>query len=642
MADNEVDVILQNYFATIAEKDSDALKLYEDNKRMRRLVEQTLKAREELEAQHCATQLLVTSLQNDLREKQHIIETQDKASALWRDGIAELRSILERPSEAAHGLSDVVDDVRRMSAELRSLRQGMEYAQWCCNEWEGYLLESLVASEARERRALERSAVHSLQALCEAAAEVRSLSMWAAAQEAATGSTIARWEAWHATTQQERESVAQKHAQALHRAELEVLHHARHAEAAHEKAEEMVQRLAAHEQEERAAHERRALEAKTQVGLVDLLVRRCTAAEEKWCDAVLEVRTVTHRLQRTMEELSGLSEEHEQALVEQEQNRLRVSKLAKKVEQLKEQQSEMEALQQRCSSQQEDLQALRDKYVAIADKERNLRYQLSTSTESAAAKLLSVEESLQAAERRAAVLEERLRTTQEEAWAAQKDIAALRRQVEQHRATDAVLKATQQQLRETEKHAFNLQEALDVLKAEHQAQLLAERESHAAEMVALAEANEDALQSQASEARARAVEAEERMQRAQETAMREKEALQRELQAWTAEVDTLKSELARGRQRAEAEKTAREVLEQQNRSETSVVRSMVELSFDDARRGLQVVELQGRLKSVQQRNRLLEEACQRSAGVIAQLREALYREQMTSRTLRLKDDSLSA
>ncbi|CAG9577262.1 conserved hypothetical protein [Leishmania major strain Friedlin] len=641
MADNEVDVILQNYFAAIAEKDSDALKLYEDNKRMRRLVEQTLKAREELEAQHCTTQLLVTSLQNDLREKQHIIETQDKAIAVWRDGIAELRSALERPSEVDHGLSDVVDDVRRMSAELRSLRQGMQYAQWCCNEWEGYLKESLVASEARERRALESSAAHSLQALCEAAAEVRRVWMQAAAQEAATGSTIARWEAWHATAQQERESAAEKHAQALHRAELEVLHHARRAEAAHKKADEMVQRMAAHEQEERVAHEWRALEAKTQVGLVDLLVRRCTAAEEKWCDAVREVRTVAHRLQRTMEELSRLSEVHEQTLVEQEQNRLRVSKLAKKVEQLKEQQSEMEALQQRCSSQQEELQALRDKYVAIADKERNLRYQLSTSTENAAAKLLSVEESLQAAERRATVLEERLRTTQE-ARAAQKDIAALRRQVEQHHATDAVLKVTQQQLRETEKHAFNFKEALEVLKAEHQAQLQAERDRHAAEIVALAEANEDALQSQTAEARARVVEAEERMQRAQETAMREKEALQRELQAWTAEVDTLKSELARGLQRAEAEKTAREVLEQQNRSEASVVRSMVELSFDDARRGLQVAELQGRLKSVQQRNRLLEEACRRSAGVIAQLREALYREQMTLRALRLKDDSLSA
>lgn len=642
MADNEVDVILQNYFATIAEKDSDALKLYEDNKRMRRLVEQTLKAREALEAQHCTTQLLVTSLQNDLREKQHIIETQDKASAVWCDGIAELRSILDRPSEADQGLSDVVDGVRRMSAELCSLRKGMQYAQWCCNEWEGYMLESLVASEARERRAFESSAAHLLQALCEAAAEVRSVWMRAAAQEAATGSAIARWEVWHATTQQECKSAAERHAQALHRAELEALHHARRAEAADEKAEEMAQRLAAHEQEERAAHERRVMEAKAQVGLVDLLVRRCTAAEENWCDAVLEVRTVTHRLKTTMEELSGLSEEHEQVLVEQVQNLLRVSKLVKKVEQLKEQQSELEALQQRCSLQQEELQTLRDKYVAIADKERNLRYQLSTSTESAAAKLLSVEKSLHAAERRTAVLEERLRTTQEESRAAQKDVAALRRQVEQHHVTDAVLKATQQQLRETEKHAFNFQEALEALKAEHQTQLQVERDRHAAEMVALAEANEDALQSQAAEARARAIAAEERMQRAQETALREKEALQRELQAWTAEVDTLKSELARGRQRAEAEKTAREVLEQQNRSETSVVRSMVELSFDDARRGVQVAELQGSLKNVQQRNRLLEEACRRSAGVIAQLREALYREQMTSRTLRLKDDSLSA
>ncbi|GET90076.1 hypothetical protein, conserved [Leishmania tarentolae] len=627
MADNEVDVILQNYFATIAEKDSDALKLYEDNKRMRLLVERTLKAREELEAQHCTAQLLVTSLKNDLCEKQHIIETQEKANAVWRDGISELRSILGRPSQVDDELSDVVDDVRRMSAELHSLREGMQYAQWCCNEWEGYLLESLVASEARERRAFESSAAHSLQALCEAAA---------------TMFTIARWEAWHATTQQEHERAEEKNVQALHQAELEVLHHARCAEDARQKAEEIAQRLAAHEQEERVAHERRVLEARAQVNLVDLLFHRCVAAEENWCDAVLEVRTITHRLKNIMEELSVLSQVHEQALLEKEQNRVRVSKLSKKVEQLKEEHSELEDLKQRCSLQQEELQALRDKYVAMADKERSLRYQLGASTESTASKLLSVEESLQAAERHTAVLEERLRATQEEARAAQKDVAALRRQAEQLHTIDAVLKATQEQLRETERHAFNFKEALEALKAEHQAQLKAERERHAAEMVALVEANEDELQSQAAQARARSVEAEERTKKVQETAMREKEALQQELQAWASEVDTLKSELARGRQRAEAEKTAREVLEQQNRSEASVVRSMVELSFDDARRGLQVAELQGRLKSVQQRNRLLEEACRRSAGAIAQLREALYREQMTSRTLRLKDDFISA
>ncbi|KAG5475068.1 hypothetical protein CUR178_04518 [Leishmania enriettii] len=641
MADTEVDVILQNYFATIAEKDSDALKLFEDNKRLRHLVDKALTARKELEAQYCATQLLVASLQADLREKQQLIEAQGKAIALWRDGASELRSILGRSPGVDHGLIDVVEDVRRVSAELCGLRQGVQYAQWCCGEWQMYVLESLTASEAHERRVVERTAADLLQALSEAAAEISSVRMWAAAQEAATGSTIAHWEAWHATEQQERESATEKHVQALHQAELEARHHARRAEAAQQDAKEMAQRLAAQQHEERLAHEWRALESMALTGLVDLLVRRCTAAEGNWGDTVLEVRTVTHQLERTMEELSGLSRVHEEALVEQEQTRLRLSRLSKKVEQLKEQQSELEELQQCCSSQQEELQALRDKYITITDKERSLRYQLSTSAESAAAKLLSAEESRQAAERYTAVLEERLRATQEEVRVAQKDAAALRRQVEQHRSVDAVLQATQQQLRETEKHAFNFQEALDALKEEHWAQLQVERDRHAAELAALTEANEEALQIQAAQARARASEAEERMQRALDAAAREKEALQRELQSWTAEVDALKSELARGRQRAEAEKTAREVLEQQSRSEASVMRSMVERSFDDARLGPQVAQLQARLRSVQQRNHLLEEACRRSAGVIAQLREALHREQMTLRTLRLKDDSLS-
>ncbi|KAG5474395.1 hypothetical protein LSCM1_03176 [Leishmania martiniquensis] len=642
MADSEVDLILQNYFATIAEKDSDALKLFEDNKRMRHLVEQVLKAREELEAQYCAAQLLVASLQADVREKQHRIEAQEKASAVWRDGVSELRSVLGRSPDKEREIADVIDDVRRISAEVCRLRKGVQYAQWCCGEWEAYVVESLIASEALERNVLERTAVDSLQTLCEAAAEVSSVRIWAAAQEAAAGSTIAHWEAWHVTTVQEREMEMEKHSQALHEAELKARRHARHAEAAQQSAKELAERLAAQQHEEQLAHEWRALASTAQVGLVDLLVRRCTAAEGNWCDTVLEVRTITHQLERAREELKGLSEAHEKGLVEQEQNRLRLSRLSKKLEQLKEQQSELEELQQRCTSQQEELQALRGKYMTIAEKERSLRYQLSTSAESTAAKLLTSEESRQAAERRTAVLEERLRATQEEARAAQKDVLALRRQAEKHLVTDAVLQATQLQLQETAKHAFNFQEALEALKVEHQAQLQVERDRHAAEMAALAEANEEVLQLQAAEARARAAEAEERTRQAQDTAAREREALQKELQLWTAEVDSLKLEVAKGRQRAEAEKTAREVLEQQSRSEASVVRSMVERSFDDARRGPQVARLQARLKSVQQRNDLLEEACRRSAGVIAQLREALHREQMTSRTLRLKDDSLSA
>ncbi|KAG5500482.1 hypothetical protein JKF63_03575 [Porcisia hertigi] len=640
MANSDVDVILHNYFATIAEKDSDALKLFEDNKRMRCLVEQALKAREELEAQLRTTQLLVASLQTDLREKHHLIEAQDKESAVWREGIAELRSVLDRPSELDHGLGDVVNDVRNILAELCSLRQNMQNSKWCCDEWEAYVLALLVASEARERHVLERAAIHSLQGLSEAMVEVRNVRIWATAHQAATEAIVADWESWQKTVQQDRECAKEKHAQALQRVSLMARRQANLAISAQQNAKEMEQRLMGQQYEEHFARERSALEAEAQLDLMNLLIHRCAAAEKKWCTAVLDARTVTHQLEESVKKFSDLFQAHEEALVEQHQNRLRVSKLTKNLERLKEQQSELEELQQRCSMQQEELQALRHKYVSIADKERNLRYQLNTATETAAAKLLSSEESLQSAERRAVVLEERLNAAREEARAAQKEVSVLKQQVEQHHTTDAVLQATQQQLRETEKHAFNFQEALEMLKADHRAQLQTERDRHEAEMAELADANEETLQRQAAQASARVEEAEERAARARETAAREKEELRRELEAWSAEVDVLKSELAKSRQGAEAEKAARKVLEQQSRSEASVVRSMVERSLDDAQRGPQLVELQKSLSIVQQRNGVLEEACRRSASVIAQLREALHKERMTSRSLRLKDDIL--
>ncbi|KAK7198971.1 hypothetical protein NESM_000864500 [Novymonas esmeraldas] len=640
MAESDVDVILHNYFATIAEKDSDALKLFEDNKRMRSLVERALAAREELEARQRSSQLLLDALHTELREKQLLIDAQDAESAVWRSGIAELRGLLDRPSELDHNLADVVDDVRRMSAELHSLRQGMKYAQWCCNEWEAHALESLALSENRERRVLEAAAARVLPALRTAAAEVRSICRLAAEQGAAAESAVAQCESWRAAVQLDREQEVLRQAQTLHRAEAEAVHHARRADAALQSAESAAQELAAKRRGDRLAELRGALELECQAGRVEVLSHRCAAAEVNWRGAVWEVRRVTHQWQAAVRERDGIAQTRELELVEREQLRVRVAKLSKKVEHLREQQSELEEAQQRCTAQQQEMQALRDRYATTVEKERHLRLQLSGATEAAAVKLARAEESRHAAERRAAVLEERLHAAHDESATAQKEAAALRRQLEQHHTTAAVLQATQQQLRDTEKHAFNFHEALASLKGEHAAQLQAERDRHAAEMAALVEAHNEALERHATLARSRADEAEARAQQAQETATREKEALQGELQAWTVEVDALKLEAARSHQRAEAEKVAREVLEQQSRSEVSVVRSMVERSVDDARRGPLVAELRTQLGSLQQRNGLLEEACRRGASVIAQLREALHRAQMSSRrTLQPGDDS---
>lgn len=638
MSDSDVDVILQNYFATIAEKDSDALKLFEDNKRMRRLVEQALGAREELEAQLRTTQVLVASLQADLREKQLLIAAQDAESAAWREGMAELRVVLDRPSELDHGLRDVVEDVRGMAAELRSLRQGMQYAQWCCSEWEGYVVDFLTASEDRERRALEQAALPSLRALCEAASEVHSVRLLAAAQEALASTTVAQWEALHASTRQKGEASAQKQAQALHRTGMEVQHHARRAYLAESAAHELQQRLTAEAELARWAQTCSALASEERDSVVDLLVERCAAAEGLHRATAREVRRLGCALAASQDELRRLTDRHEALLTEQEQGRLRLAKLSRRVEESKEQQSALAELQQRYSTAQEEMQALRDRYISLADKERHLRHQHGTATEAASTKLQDVEESLQAAERHKAVLEERLRASQDEAKAAHKEVFALRKQQESAQATEAVLQATQAQLRETERHAFNFQEALDTLKAEHQAELCAVQDRHAQAMAALAEGHEEALEQRDATWASRLAEAEARERDAAAATASDKAKMQAEVGAWAAEVEKLKKVAARCRERAEAEAAARLVLEEQSRSEASVLRSVMERSLDEARRAPVLVDVQTRLASVQQRNRLLDEACRRSAGVIAQLRESLHREQMVSRALRLREE----
>ncbi|KPA85321.1 hypothetical protein ABB37_01654 [Leptomonas pyrrhocoris] len=642
MADNDVDEILQKFFVTIAEKDADAFKLYEDNKRMRDLVEQTLRAREELESRHHTTIVLVKSLQTALDEKERLIAAQDSENAAWREHIAELRALLDRPSELQHGLGDVVEDVRNMSAELRSLRHAFQYAQWCCDGWEQYAAEAVVQQEVRERAALEETAMTLLDTLRQHTMQLYFVMRDAKAQNTTSSGAVKQWEAWYATVEDERAKLVEMHEKALRFAELEAKEQQDRAEALRHELNTTKETLELQARDEDHQLQLRNVEQESSAQLMTLMEGRCRSAETNWAATVHQLRCVVHLLAAAQREKDDYTAKHELVLLTLEHTRQRLFKLTKQLDQLKQQQSELEDLQQRCSGQQEDLRTLREKYLAVTDKERSLRQQLHSSTETAATKLQAAEEAVSTSQRHRFSLEERLRATQDELKVLLKEVANLRRQSEEHRATQAVLQATQEQLRETEKHSFNFQVALDRLKEEQETQLRAVEARHSDELAALKSAHSEELDREARVARSAVEEAETTLKRARDAHAKDKDELQRELQEWIHEVEAQRREKAAQQDRLDAERSARQLLERQYRQETSVVRSvMMEHSREEAQRGPQLAELEVQVRSMTQRNELLEEACRRSASVIAQLRETLHREQMVCRTLRQRAAALT-
>ncbi|KAL7709213.1 hypothetical protein N2W54_007756 [Lotmaria passim] len=643
MTDNDVDDILQKFFVTIAEKDSDAFKLYEDNKRMRNLVEQTLHAREELESRLRSMSVLVNSLQTALREKERLIEAQNGEAAAWREHIAELRTLLDRPSELDHGLEDVVKDVRDMSAELRSLRQGFKYARWCCDEWEEYATEAAACAEARERAVLQEAAFAVLETLCSRASEVQDVRRDAAARLNSAAASVKQWETWYAEEEVKSQQQAETHERAMQRATLETQEQQTRGDALLRELEVVNASLGTQTRCHQQQQQRQWVEAESFSQRTRILEERCRCAEANWASTVTELRAVVQLLAEAQKARDDVTAKHELVLLTHDHERQRLRKLSKQVEQLKQQQSELEEVQQRCSAQQAELHTLREKYRTTADKERSLRQQLHSAAEAAAAKLSAAEDATAAHQRHRYVLEERLRTTQEELKALQRETVALRQQCEEHRATQAVLQATEAQLRETERRSSNFQDALERFTAEQQAQLQAAEARHTEELAALRCRHHEERDDAAARARAAVAEAETMLQHTREDSAKEKAQLQQELREWIQMVESLKKEQTALRDTLEAERAARQLLEQQYQQETTVVRSMMlEQNREEAQRGPQLAGMQSQVSELTQHNELLEEACRRSAGVIAQLREALHREQMTSRSLRHRDASFSS
>lgn len=642
MSGDDVDVILQNYFATIAEKDADAFKLYEDNKRMRTLVEQTLHARDDLERRHGATLVLIDSLQAAVAEKDCLIAAQESENAASRDHIAELRVLLDRPSELDHGLDDIVEDVRSITAELRSLRHAFQYAQWCCDGWEGYAVEAIVHAEARERALQEEAAASVLQVVVRDASDILE-TLRAAAHRQKRGAAVAeQWASHSAKLEGQCEALTEAHGRELADAVSMARDEQERGDALQRELTIERERLSAHVHEAHLRQQRHAVEEACQKKRVSVLEERCCSAETKWALSVKEVRSVVHLLAAARQENTELLTKHEAVLLAQEHSRMRLAKLTKQVDTLTQRQRDLDALQQRCGSQQEELRTLREKYLTAADKERNLRQQLHNSTESSTTKLQAAEEAALSSQRQRYAAEERLRATQEELKTLQKEATTLRRHAEEHRAVEVLLQATQEQLRETERHAFNFQAAFDTLKAEQQAQLRAVEAQHATDLTSLSETHADEVRRVAESGQRKVEAAEAIVQAAREAHAKEKAELQRELQEWIAEVEAVKQEKLSLQDRLESERSARQLLERQHRQETSVVRTMMEQSREEAQRGPQLSDLQLQIRTLEQRNELLEETCRRSAGVIAQLRENLHREQMTSRSLRQRHSSFSS
>lgn len=621
---------MNSYFAAIAEKDADAFRLFEDNKRMRLLVQQTLQAREEQSVHLRSTQLLVATLETELQEKTRLVEAQEQENVALRDGVAALRVVLCRPSELDFRMEDLVEEVTALLEELKRLRQGAKYAQWCCAEWERWSLAETADQERRGRHLIEMAAEMPRRAF---AAQQQCL------MDACAASTMAvRLEAElvEAEERRRRELEAQSHDHTSKQQRT-----ADESNRLRQRCDEL--QLRCNDLTEEAATsakiatgEQEALSVCLGVAgqVMSLLSDRACAAEEGWCSAVQQLRRFGKDYAALQQHHRLLEDQHEKVLQVSEEGSLRVARLQKRLSKEESMKAEVEDLQQTNATLRDEIHSLRKKWSQSAAKERTLRLQCNAKDAEVAEQIQTLESNFQSAQRKIAALESRLQSSEEEGMAQRREAAQLHKSVDDLRGTEAALRVAETRLLHSERYMANLRQSIekaDVMQAEQRRR---DTEAHELVLHRMSEERKKDMEELRERCEQEAKDAQAGIELAMAELTDENSRLRGEIEAWIRDLDGQKKKVAELQSRLDREQAARQVLEQQQREESALMRSFVHRSAEEVPQTHTTPLLASETRMVQKRNRLLEEACRRSAAVIAELREALHRGKMEVRSLR--------
>ncbi|EPY20401.1 hypothetical protein STCU_09009 [Strigomonas culicis] len=593
LLEDEVDVAVQHYFAAIKEKDEDIFRLYEDNRNIKKVLEASIAKREELTEMYTSQVLLVHALQAEVKEKAYLLDAQEKENHTLREAFSRLRQICGKEAELHCDAATLVDEVADVFHARQEWLHGLHYAKRCIEGLQMVALQTVVAAEADARSALAVAEADAREGLV------------GPSPESLFAHDAHHWhwvEHWAAEAEVEADTVGQQIAHERHD----------HARAVAALEEELQRALAAHAatDADRLALERENVLLKTLLcdrqeesdllqpmllGRVELLQRRCAAAEYAWKDLYWNYyKKESKRYYHLTEELS--QERAARAAAEETRAQLS-SKLRRAEEAGKGHQQRAEALAEELAQARAQADGVQRKYAALLDREGKA----SRQHEALRRRYQTTADELEEALKKKTQLQERHDERAKEAQASARQVGQLKRQIaDLHAAHTAAL---------ADGCLAAARGARQVAVDHHDALLRAfERQARAALAAALQQVAEAQREAAAT----------------REEAQRRREGEAAEVQHWLALTETLKGELAGLRQTAAREQAARAALEEAARLQGRAAQQLALRAREDDAREAQALR--------HQRDRLehhvavLHKACQKSTQVIAGLRAALQRE----------------
>ncbi|CAD2218881.1 hypothetical protein ADEAN_000637400 [Angomonas deanei] len=623
--DTQIDLALKNYFLTIQEKDDDIFRLYEDNKRMKQLVGEALKNREEITSQFYTQSLLVTSLQTEVREKQLLLEAQEEENKVLRECVSKIRVALQRPSELQYSTAVLVEDVEALVEAQDSWSAGMDMAKRYVRHFSQVPFQCLVEEEARGRRTLlsteetQRDCVNECALFCQ--------------------QQLARQEAHRVALEKEQDAFALERENLVKR--QRVLSDTIRQELQQTNEENRnLQRQVQWAGEQLEEKERELYLMTEMLFLRDrqtqLLFQRCTermglletcVAEQHALAGEHAQRGRAHTLQR--EEHYRTLQANEARLQEEEKTlRSQTKKLQKIVEVLKPFKNQYEtllsesktkeeqhvALQKMCQGQHEKLKR-EDKKLADLQKRYTLRCE---ENDMQTEKMKKLNERLDEKNKELHQLKHKQTQAEKKIEQLQKTIDTVKNELEGQK--ESAEKRLEKEIKEQQAH-----DEARIRSLEDELQ-----ERIAAYKTVMEETNRVRIEMQTE------------VDRLAEALTNEKRETQKEASQWIAQYDTVEQKLIQTREQLQKEREVRALLESQQTSEKRMIETILKEKKVNEQPRLEkttttVLRLpygandaveQEKDTSLQDKIGVLEAACRESTAVIAGLREALYYERL--------------
>ncbi|RNF14359.1 viral A-type inclusion protein [Trypanosoma conorhini] len=600
---NDISQVVKNYYAVIGQKDEDIFELYRDNKRLQKQLEEVLMGEEERETDRRTLKLLVFTLQTELREKQMLIDAQQQESAAIRDAVWRVREVLNMSSELDYPVGAVIDACINLHTECGELRARLEYIVGVWRHSRSLAFPTLFWAEQYARDAISdacngayASLARLLRCAKQALVEKQQLRESHRAAENAQGQRMELMEKQSQVERSQQERAVEEWKEQVTCANGHLL---------------LLRSCLRHEQEEKellmeAACTRLDLmvERSADVERLLALAFRAVVRRDKQLQEVRhEAAALRGKLQKLQADfsrarallrrkpLSDPPQHHHHHHQQQQQQGLDSSGCSNPMTRDNGEKEKGGTVQDAFRALLVEHEALKAEWRGCVEREREARQQAATRINKLKAECSARETAVVACQERCATLEKALRRTRLEAKRHLKEVHHLQ---ERHAAASGEANLHLERIKGLEEMNRALRE--EKLTLSSRVETLQEK----------AREKEEALNSAERNFRERLAAVERRLQT-------EKEGFLGELKEWTSVLEEARKKLAVAEGERDREQMLRGMLVEQHRDEERMLKKVA------------AEEHQAAVAVLQSKIDVLERACERSAAVIAELREALHR-----------------